>query len=604
VISGTPTTIQTVIPKFRVVDSSTPNPQAAEKSLSISINAVPQPTITAPAVLPNGIVGQAYALTQLTASGGTPPYTGWTVTPALPSGLVFNTSTGTISGTPTATSNQTHTFTVTDSFSPTPQDGSRQYTLTISPAPLLLTITTNSPLPGGTVTVAYPPVQLAATGGTAPLTWDLNPGSPALPAGLQLSQAGVLSGQPTTAVSVTPVFRVRDSATSPQQTATKPLSITTSLPAPPNITTTTNSLLPNGTFNQVYTRTLQVSGGVAPFVWSFTGGSPFPNWLNLNTSTGVISGTPNATGTFNFNVQVTDATGQSDPTPPALSITIVPQAPPNITLFTLPNGTVNQQYPTQQNPNIQLAATGGIAPYTWTVNPALPNGLSFSPSGLISGTPLAGSNGTTSHTFRVIDSTVPIGQFSELTRNLTINVALKIDTSSLPEGSVNQGYGPFQLNASGGVPPYSWTIVGGSPPAPGLSLSSGGLISGQPTTKGAFTNTYRVQDNNGAAVTQSLTITVAELIIDTTSLPMGRVGEQYGPEVLTASGGTPPYVWSAAVVPVLPAGLLFDPNSGTISGAPLVPQPSGSHMFTVHDAANRTATKTLGLTILDSLTSR
>ena len=81
--------------------------------------------------------------------------------------------------------------------------------------------------------------------------------------------------------------------------------------------------------------------------------------------------------------------GQPDPAPPSLSITIVPQAPPTITPFTLPNGTVNVAYPATQ-----LAATGGIQPYTWSVNPPLPNGLSFSPSGLISGIPLDGSNGT------------------------------------------------------------------------------------------------------------------------------------------------------------------------------------------------------------------
>ena len=88
VISGTPTTIQTVTPKFRVVDTSTPTPQAVEKDLTIAINAVPQPSITAPPLLPNGIVGMAYSAT-LTAAGGTPPYTTWLVTPALPAGLIL-----------------------------------------------------------------------------------------------------------------------------------------------------------------------------------------------------------------------------------------------------------------------------------------------------------------------------------------------------------------------------------------------------------------------------------------------------------------------------------------------------------------------------------
>jgi hypothetical protein len=271
--------------------------------------------------------------------------------------------------------------------------------------------------------------------------------------------------------------------------------------------------------------------------------------------------------------------------------------PPAITTLSLPFGTVNAPYP-----QTTLNATGGVPPLVWQPV-GMPFGLTFdAASHSISGVPT--SSGTANVTFTVNDSAIPFNQTASGTLSITVNVALKIDTTSLPEGSVNQGYGPVQLNASGGGQPYSWTIVGGAPPAPGLSLSSGGVITGQPTTKGAFTNTYRVQDNNGAAVTQSLTITVAELIIDTVSLPTGRAGEAYGPVSLTASGGTPPYAWSATVVPPLPAGMVFDSNSATISGAPLVPEPNGSHSFTVRDAANRTATKALPLTILNTLTSR
>ena len=81
-------------------------------------------------------------------------------------------------------------------------------------------------------------------------------------------------------------------------------------------------------------------------------------------------------------------------------------------------------------PTIQLAATGGVPPYTWSVSPALPNGLFLNllGPGIISGTPLNASNGSTTYTFTVMDSTVPTGQFSTLTRTLTINAALTIDT--------------------------------------------------------------------------------------------------------------------------------------------------------------------------------
>lgn len=370
-------------------------------------------------------------------------------------------------------------------------------------------------------------------------------------------------------------------------------------PAPdpgPGVLTIVTASLPDGTVRQPYSITIGGSGGITPYSWAVS--PPLPANLSFNTTSGAVSGMPASEGTTTHTFTLQDSSVPPQSTQKTLSLK-VNQAlvPPAITTLSLPVGTVNAPYP-----QTTLNATGGVPPLVWQPV-GMPFGLTFDPaSHSISGVPT--SSGTANVTFTVNDSAIPFNQTASGTLSITINVALKIDTISLPEGSVNQGYGPVQLNASGGGPPYSWTIVGGAPPAPGLALSSGGVITGQPTTKGAFTNTYRVQDNTGAAVTQSLTITVAELIIDTTSLPMGRVGDAYGPVALTASGGTPPYVWSAAVVPVLPAGLLFDPNTGTIGGVPLVPQTNGSHTFSVRDAANRTATKALGLTILSSLTSR
>jgi len=288
------------------------------------------------------------------------------------------------------------------------------------------------------------------------------------------------------------------------------------------------------------------------------------------------------------------------------SITNALSALPTITPFALPNGTVNVAYP-----NIQLDATGGIPPYTWSVAPALPNGLFFNLIGLgiISGTPLHASNGPTTHTFKVIDSSVPTGRFSELTRTFTINAVLTIDTGPppgppLPAGTVDQPYNAI-LSASGGTGPgtYTWSIVGNLLPAPGLQpLSSGGGISGTPTTPGSFTRTYRVQDNNGVAVTKSLALTVnSALTIDTNHttlpLPAGIVGQPYS-AVLMASGGRGPgtYMWSLAAGSVaLPDGLTLNPD-GTMIGTPTragTPSPT----FRVVDAASTAVEKRLSITI-------
>ncbi|BFU97072.1 MAG: exported protein of unknown function [Nitrospira sp.] len=370
-------------------------------------------------------------------------------------------------------------------------------------------------------------------------------------------------------------------------------------PAPdpgPGALTIVTASLPDATVRQPYSITIGGSGGITPYSWAVT--PALPANLSFNGASGAISGMPAAQGTTSHTFTLQDSSTPPQTTQKTLSLKINQAlVPPAITTLSLPAGTVNAPYP-----QTTLTATGGVPPLVWQPV-GMPFGLTFdAASHSISGVPT--SSGTANVTFTVNDSAIPFNQTASGTLTITVNVALKIDTSSLPDGTVNQGYGPVLLNASGGAPPYSWSIVGGAPPAPGLALSSGGVITGTPTTKGAFTNTYRVQDNNGAAITQPLTITVAELIIDTTALPMGRVGEAYGPASLTASGGTPPYAWSATVIPGLPAGLLFDPNTGTISGAPLAAEPNGSHAFTVHDNAGRTTTKSLGLTILDSLTSR
>ncbi|MEO7860445.1 MAG: putative Ig domain-containing protein, partial [Nitrospirales bacterium] len=320
----------------------------------------------------------------------------------LPNGLSWDAATQTISGTPLNGSQGTtsHTFTVRDSTSPV-LTGTRTYSLSIVlPAPPNITTTS---LPNGTVTKPYSR-SLQRTGGTPPFSWSF---TGTLPSGLILdSSTGVISDTPTAAGPFNFTVQVTDSLS---QSDTQPLSIFIDLPAPPNITTTT---LPNGTVASAYSQSVKAAGGTGALTWNISAGS-LPTGLNpIDPTTGQITGTPSAAGTFTFTVQATDTLNQFDSQ--ELSITIDLPAPPNITTTTLPNGIVESPY------SAPVVATGGIGNLTWSISAgSLPPGLDINQAtGEIFGTPTIG--GPSAFTVQVTDT------LQSVTQNLSITIDLQI----------------------------------------------------------------------------------------------------------------------------------------------------------------------------------
>jgi hypothetical protein len=239
-----------------------------------------------------------------------------------------------------------------------------------------------------------------------------------------------------------------------------------------------------------------------------------------------------------------------------------------------------------------LSVNGGVAPYAWSVSKGqLPGGLSLSPAGTISGTPT--KTGNSKFTVEVKDL---LGSSDTQALSIEIDPAVSITTTSLPAAIAGVAYSD-SLSASGGTAPFQWSVASGSLP-PGITLSSGGVLSGTPSSAGSFPFTVALKDADGATDMQALTLTVAAAVsIATASLPGGTVGVAYS-QVLVAAGGTGAYTWSVSAG-TLPPGLTLS-ASGTITGTPTR---AGAAYFTVVAASGGSrATKPLAIAVVSGLT--
>ena len=585
VIFGTPTSAGS-FGFVALVSSQSGTSSALTASATFSIGiAAPALSITTGS-LPAGTVGVAYSQA-LAASGGYGPgtYTYALAQGSLPPGLQLNPSSGVIFGTPTGAGSFGFVLQVS-SQSGTSSALTASATFSIGIAAPALSITTGS-LPAGTVGVAYSQA-LAASGGYGPGTYTYSLAQGSLPSGLQLnSTSGVIYGTPTTVGSSSFMVQVSSqSGTSSALTASATFSINIAAPA----LSITTGALPAGTVGTAYSQTLNATGGTPPYTWRLTSGSlPLPGGLTLG-SNGSISGTPTTAGSFTFQVTVGDS--QQGSASGTFTIKINPAALV-ITTTSLPAGTVGTAYT-----GTTLAATGGTPPYTWSLSSGttLPGGLSMSSAGAISGTPTASGNFT-------IQVTATDSQQSTASASLIVRIAaaaLVVTTSSLPAGTLGTAYTATTLAATGGTPPYTWSVASGTALPGGLSISSAGVVSGTPTAAGTFPVTLQVADSAQATATRAYSITVAAaavpLSITTQSpLPGGTVGVAYT-LTFAATGGTSPYNWYLSSG-ALPPGLTLNAGSGSLTGTPTT---AGAFSFTLEaaDAADHTVLKAFAVSMI------
>ncbi len=527
-------------------------------------------------------VGVTYT-SKLTVSGGKAAYTFSILSGSLPPGMTLNTTTGTISGSPTTSGTYTFTSKVVDANGNT--DTATCTIVVGGGAPLNLdcgVCGTSS----GKVGTAFS-ATFALSGGKAPFTYSITSGS--LPAGLTLnSSTGVISGTPTTAGTFTFTTKVTDAAGS-TDTATCTIVVTGSA-----INLDCGACKSGKpTLGQSYSNYLSVTGANGSVTFSISSGS-LPTGLTLDRYTGKISGTPTAAGTYTFTSKVMDSRGNTDTDICTLTVSSVP-LDIQCGSCSVGNGTTGTAY------SATFAVTGGVPGYTFSIiSGSLPAGLTLNAStGVISGTPT--SSGTYSFTAKVTDSR---GTTDTVTCSIAIAaVALDIQCGTCGNNRATAGTAySSTLAATGGSGSYTYSIASGSLPA-GVTLnSSTGAISGTPTTGGTYTFTSKVTDSKGKTDTVSCTLTVVVSPVDLECGSCGgnkaQAGSAYS-STLKATGGTGPYTYSI-VTGSLPAGVSLNPTTGVISGTPTT---DGTYSFTskATDSKGNTDTASCSIVVLGSI---
>ncbi len=399
------------------------------------------PLSLTPLTHPAGAVGVAYTGSAFRVAGGVPGYIWGLQNGTNADGLNINAGTGQLTGTPTAGGVFPMVVVVTDA-----SGASVNATFTLN----VLGVSTTS-LSGGTVGSAYSQT-LAAVGGTATLTWSLQ-GTNLPPPGLTLSSLGQITGTPTASGTFPFVVQVTDSAT--QLSATQALSITVSAPA-----AITPGTLPNGTVNILYTPTTLTVPGLAVTSWAVTVGT-LPAGLNLDPSTGIVSGTPTAAGSSTFTITATASTRAAVATVVQQYTVAISAAPPTVTINVPSTGVAA----TQPNATATLSGT-----YTADVTGTMT--LSFSP---ISGIPQNSYDAKFATGGMTAQFTIPAGStsanvpvsFGTVAGTITITTTTSLSStpivSTIPVGStvpVITGVTPGPANSGG----FTVKVTGRSTP--------------------------------------------------------------------------------------------------------------------------------------------
>jgi len=516
-----------------------------------------QPLSIANTSLPDATAGLAYPATTLSANGGVIPYGSWTVTSgALPPGLTLNSSTGVISGTVSLSALPSYTFTVSVN-----DNAGTSTTKTFTMNVTSMTINNSSLKTWTQLNPGYSDQLTASIGGVtvdpAGIVWSAV-GS--VPQGLVLNPDGTVTSTATgpliAGANTLTVTATYTDPTNKVYTTTKTLNLTIN----PALSITTTSL-PAVVVGNTYSQPLAMLGGTPSYSWSLASGS-LPPGIEMNPSTGSLTGLPTGTGTFPFTVQVTDATGAT--TQRALSIEVNPTL--SLTTTELSPVTTGATYIQQ------LAAIGGTRPYTWSASGNLPPGVTLAPAtGVLSGT----ATGAGNYDF-VVQVTDLDGSTATKLFTITVN-----SPGVTPSSVIFTDASGTQISSYG----FGNAMVGSTPSAQVMLRNNGStpiVISSQSTTDSAFQASVQLNYTlgTGASIPVSLlfapatvsnyssTLTITDSNGTSYQLALTGNGVSSTAAISAGSGGVIPgttTIASAAVSPAFVASSMPSDLAGTFT---------------------------------------
>lgn len=334
--------------------------------------------------------------------------------------------------------------------------------------------------------------------------------------------------------------------------------------------------LPTGVVGASYSGVVLASGGTAPYKFIVSDGS-LPAGLNLNGTTGAISGTPTAAATTYFWIKATDVNGKFATIHPAITVV----------------GSSSSTVSVSVSPTSASVASAGSQQFSAAVKGSTNTGVTWSSSsGTVSSSGLFTAPSVTSSTNVTVTATSAADPTKKAVATVavspsgsTISVSISPNSASLTSGNTQQFSATVQGTSNTGV---TWSASSGSVSSVGMftapSVSS--------STNVTVTATSVADTTKKSSATVSVTPpTSSGLTITTSAVPGAQSGTAYS-YPLSASGGTTPYQWKVASGS-LPQGFVLS-STGSLSGTTTQ---TGTFTFTAQatDAGNSTASKSFNL---------